>query len=233
MAHPLGPSDVDRAPSCRRVLGSKQGRARVARPKIIEAALRLLLERGVLRFSAADAGVAAGYSRGIAAHYFKLSDELLNAALDLLISRWAPAVNDNSGGLSDMLRYIQRLIELAFAHKQETAALLRIYSDAASHEGAALFIERLHDLYVTKIERFLKNAKDTGDLRAGLHPFSQAVEICGNAVAVAFEAVRRDDKFAGRQFVVGLLRNLSPKTDNDLAREAVMRTITAAEAESR
>ncbi len=49
---------------------------------ILDAAVRLVAEKGLDEFTLADAGEAAGYSRGLPAHYFGSKADLLSAVAD-------------------------------------------------------------------------------------------------------------------------------------------------------
>lgn len=57
---------------------TQAGRREEAEGKLLDAAIRLVAEKGYDGFSLADVGEAAGFSRGLPAHYFGRKEELLS-----------------------------------------------------------------------------------------------------------------------------------------------------------
>jgi TetR/AcrR family acrAB operon transcriptional repressor len=72
---------------------SKQPRKQVERreeaeTKILHAAIRLIVDKGYDRFSLAEVGEAAGYSRGLPAHYFGKKEDLLSEVVRYIVDNY-------------------------------------------------------------------------------------------------------------------------------------------------
>ncbi|MFX8164684.1 helix-turn-helix domain-containing protein, partial [Acinetobacter baumannii] len=63
-----------------------------AEHKILTAAIRLLVEKGYDRFSLAEVGYAAGYSRALPAHYFGKKEDLLSQVATYLVATYRESI---------------------------------------------------------------------------------------------------------------------------------------------
>jgi AcrR family transcriptional regulator len=86
---------------------SQAGRRDEAEQRLLAAAVRLVAEQGLERITLADVGAAAGYSRGLPAHYFGSKAGLVVALAGQLIGgsgkRWT-ARNPTAAALRAYLR---------------------------------------------------------------------------------------------------------------------------------
>jgi len=60
-----------------------------AESRLVEAAIRLVAERAMTGFTLAEVGEAAGYSRGLPAHYFGRKEDLLALAAQYTVKAYA------------------------------------------------------------------------------------------------------------------------------------------------
>jgi AcrR family transcriptional regulator len=56
--------------------------------RILQAAIRIISERGVDQLTLAEAGEGAGYSRALPAHYFGSREDLIVAVADHLVTSY-------------------------------------------------------------------------------------------------------------------------------------------------
>jgi AcrR family transcriptional regulator len=85
---------------------TQEERREEAEQRILDAATRLIADKGLDGFTLADVGEAAGFSRGLPAHYFKSKDGLLAAVVRRLLEEHFAAwfqVDSSDYDLEDML----------------------------------------------------------------------------------------------------------------------------------
>ena len=67
---------------------TQEERREEAERRLLEAAVRIIGKTGVETFTLADVGEAAGYSRGLPAHYFETKSGLLAAVVRYLVDNY-------------------------------------------------------------------------------------------------------------------------------------------------
>ncbi len=97
---------------------------RKRRQQILEAAVEVIVERGVCRARIADVAERGGTSVPLVLYYFKSKDELLNEALAFAEDRFHFAIFTELTNLETASERLVRLIELTCGH-ESTADLLR------------------------------------------------------------------------------------------------------------
>ena len=109
---------------------------------MIEAAVRLIAERGSRAVSIADIGEAAGYSRGIVTHRFGTKEELLAAVVDH--AQQVFSIASETGGLEELLAFVDRYLQLLHEAAPVGQAFLLLWAEAVAGEPALrpLFVER-------------------------------------------------------------------------------------------
>jgi AcrR family transcriptional regulator len=124
--------------------------SRKRRREILEAAVEVIVERGVCRARIADVAEIAGTSAPLVLYYFESKDRLLNEALAFAEDRFYLAIFAELTNLETASERLVRLIELTVGH-ESTADLLRedlalwtelwsraLRDEAASRKRAAL-----------------------------------------------------------------------------------------------
>jgi AcrR family transcriptional regulator len=116
-----------------------------AERRILEAAIRLVVDKGYDRFTLADVGAKAGYSRGLAAHYFGRKDELLAAVAQYIVERYRdrPVGADSAPpGIDRLSREIRRYVEQSPSRAAQALGVL--FSQARFHPPLARAITSLN-----------------------------------------------------------------------------------------
>jgi TetR/AcrR family acrAB operon transcriptional repressor len=95
---------------------SKQARTQAERRgeaerRILNAAIRLIVDKGYDRFTLAEVGELAGYSRGLPAHYFGKKEDLLSEVARFIVARYresSPETESMEPGLPRLAARIRR-----------------------------------------------------------------------------------------------------------------------------
>ncbi len=98
--------------------------SRKRRQQILEAAVEVIVERGVCKARIADVAERAGTSAPLVLYYFESKDRLLNEALAFAEDRFYLAIFAEMTDLETASERLVRLIELTCGH-ESTADLLR------------------------------------------------------------------------------------------------------------
>lgn len=148
---------------------TQEERRATAERRVIEAAARLIAERGSRAVSIADIGEAAGYSRAIVTHRFGTKEELLIAVVDHAQRTFA--IEAETGGLEELLAFVDRYL----ARLQEAApigqAFLLLWAEAVAGEPALrpLFVARDRSFRRVVADHVRRGIAD-GSVRADADP---------------------------------------------------------------
>ena len=155
----------------RSVVAAKQARTQAERRdeaerRILEAAIRLLVERGYDRFSLADVGEVAGYSRGLPGHYFGRKEDLLSQVAMFIVSRYYEAIIDTDAfqpGLPRVIARIRRYIE-GFGSRGHRA-LNVLFGEARVHPTLKRTITELNQNTRTRWQTEIQAGIKAGNVR--------------------------------------------------------------------
>jgi AcrR family transcriptional regulator len=188
-----------------------------AEQRLLAAAVQLVAERGLERITLADVGQAAGYSRGLPAHYFGGKSGMVVTLAAHLIEGFGRAldrVERHGPGLPRLLGTVAFYFDSARKDPLRTRALFVLMGDGLSN---GLIRDRLGDLNArsaTAFEVNLAAAMAAGEARAGIDARSMGVLILAalrGAVGQWLLAPDDIDLDAVRDaFVDALIRSLAP-----------------------
>lgn len=179
--------------------------------------MRLVAERGLERTTLSDVGEAAGYSRGLPAHYFGGKSGLivtLAAHLVDLFGRALDRTEHHGPGLERLLGSAAFYFDAAGKDHTKTRALFVLLGEGLSN---ALVTDRLAELNARSARGFevnLRAAITAGEIRPDIDPRSQSILILASlrgAVGQWLLAPGSIDLAALRdEFVASLRRSLIP-----------------------
>lgn len=188
-----------------------------AEQRLLAAAVGLVAERGLERTTLSDVGEAAGYSRGLPAHYFGGKSGLivtLAAHLIELFGRALDRVEHHGPGLERLLGSAAFYFDSAGKDHTKTRALFVLLGEGLSN---ALVTDRLAELNARSARAFeanLRAAIAAGEIRPDIDPRSQSILILASlrgAVGQWLLAPNAIDLTALRdEFVASLRRSLIP-----------------------
>lgn len=186
-----------------------------AEQRLLEAAIRLVGERGLERITLAEVGEAAGYSRGLPAHYFGGKDGLIVALASHVIDNFGRALERSEHhrpGLERLLGIAAFYLDSARRTPAATRALFVLLGEGLSN---SLVSQRLAQLNARSLKSFavnLRAAIAAREVRADVDADAQAVLILAGlrgAVGLWLLAPAAIDLGAVRdEFVASLRRSL-------------------------
>jgi AcrR family transcriptional regulator len=155
-----------------------------AESAILDAATRLIAEKGLDEFTLADAGEAAGYSRGLPAHYFGSKAELL-AAVGEHIRRWffegLAAHVQARRGLANLLAAVDFYFEVCSRDRIMMLALQTLLAGALNKPALAPAVAKLNRDSVRSVEVALRAGIANGEIRRGIDVDACSVQILATA----------------------------------------------------
>jgi AcrR family transcriptional regulator len=165
-------------------------RRETAERAILEAAKRIVAERGLDELTLNQAGEAAGYSRALPAHYFGTKSAMLHALADHIVAEYSVRVR--SGPIAS--HGLQRLIDVIIfcvndAERDPTT--VRVYQALL---GAGLTRTDLRPLgariarqAVDDIAGLIRDARSLGEVRQDVHARTEASLIIAALRGVLFQ----------------------------------------------
>jgi AcrR family transcriptional regulator len=187
-----------------------------AEQKLLAAAVRLVGERGLERITLAEVGEAAGYSRGLPAHYFGGKSGLIVTLAGHLIHRFGRALDrteHHARGLARLIGTVAFYFDSAGKDPVGTRALFVLLGEGLSNP---LVSDRLSELNIRSASAFevnLRAAIAAGEVRGDTDAGAQAILILAGlrgAVGLWLLAPEAIDLANVRdEFIASLKRNLA------------------------
>ena len=198
------------------------------RERLMDAALALFAERGVLAASVEEICERAGFTRGAFYSNFESKDELCLAVMrreaenDLAAARTAIATVPGGLSMAELDAMIPRAVEIfMFGQRSEEAALalaeLRLYGarTPAVREAIASLSEEFGRVFVETFDGALVQIGRQLSI-----PTGEAIEllnaVCSHAV-ISARLHGRPTGFAGAKQLTALLRSLIVRSDDQVA----------------
>jgi AcrR family transcriptional regulator len=180
-----------------------------AETKILTAAIRLLVDKGYDRFTLAEVGELAGYSRGLPAHYFGKKEDLLVEMMRYIIENYRSGVakiDDVEAGLPHLIARIRTYT--AGAGNRASRALGVLIAEAMFWPKLKRTISDLHSRGWKNWEDEIRAGVAAGNIRSDVNVAAQA--------AVIYAFLRGQMMFAG----------LDPKYDVQGTTDEFIATLT-------
>lgn len=151
-----------------------------AERRLLAAAVRLVAERGLERLTLTDIGEAAGYSRGLPAHYFGSKTGLIvtlaNHVVDGFV-RAAERADLRGDGLEKLMGIVAFYLDSAAREPTRTRALFVLLGEGLSNPLISKSLAALNARSVRGLESNLAAAIEAGEIRADIDPSAEAVLI--------------------------------------------------------
>ncbi|MGJ4932384.1 TetR/AcrR family transcriptional regulator [Bradyrhizobium sp. HKCCYLS2038] len=160
----------------RRPRRTQAHRREAAEAALLDAALSLISVRGVKGTTLAEVGEAAGYSKGIAAHYFKTKDRMLQATAEYVNEVYAQLLDEGSSkpGLETLMRFVEmsctpRRLELSRAiYLMQKEAFFDTW-------GLAEVFKKYNKRALKRLESEIRAGILEGEIRKDADPKSEAI----------------------------------------------------------
>jgi TetR/AcrR family acrAB operon transcriptional repressor len=189
-----------------------------AEAKILNAAIRLIVEKGYDRFTLTEVGEVAGYSRGLPAHYFGKKEDLLTEVVRYIVDNYRTDSSQIDKALAGLPRLIAAIrIYSKGAGSRESRALGALITEAMFRPKLKRAITTLHLRGAANWEERILAGVAAGNVRPDVNVKAQA--------AVIYAFLRGQMTFAGldpkfdieataEEFVQTLAQHLAPAADS-------------------
>jgi AcrR family transcriptional regulator len=144
---------------------------------MLEAAVQIVAERGLEDLTLAECGEAAGYSRGLAAHYFGSKEGLLTAIATHIVADYTRRLRAGlrtRTGLDGLLESISFYIE---SGRRNARVLRAFHAVLGSALKQARLSESIAELNRSSIEAFaqsIRRGQQAGTIRQDVDPVAEA-----------------------------------------------------------
>ncbi|MBO1361701.1 TetR/AcrR family transcriptional regulator [Acetobacter sacchari] len=156
---------------------SQAERREEAEKRLIDTAIELMASRGYDGFTLAEVGEAAGYSRGLPAHYFGKKDDLLVAVVEFLIEDYNRHFEKESRALGGMLRIETLVRSYTRAKGRSVRALSMLIGEAIVRPVLRRTITRLNAKGLERIESIIRDGITDNTIRPDVDVKRQAAII--------------------------------------------------------
>lgn len=159
---------------------SQAERREEAEARLLQAATALVAERGLERVTLADVGEAAGYSRGLPAHYFGSKAGLIVTLANQLVGgfgRSLDRVERHAPGLERLAGIVRFYLDSARKDPVRAKALLVLLADGLNNDLVREPLAALNARSVSAFETNLAAAIEKGEARADIDVAAQAILI--------------------------------------------------------
>lgn len=203
-----------RSSSERRTQAERRSEAERA---LLQAAVPIVAEHGLERFTLADVGEAAGYSRGLPAHYFGTKERFVGALAVHIVrnfGRGLARVEKHPAGFERLLGLCAYYFDSAQKDPKSTRALFAVFGEAITNAKLAKTIAELNDRSAAGIADNIRAASAAGQIRKGANARATArLILAGLRGAVAqwlMDPAGIDLRALRNEFLAGLKRSLLP-----------------------
>lgn len=173
-------------------------RRELAETQLLNAALRIVAERGTGSMTLADVGEAAGYSRGLPAHYFTNKDGLVDALTEFLVVRYRQKSTEGrkpQQGLEAILSKVEGYLAVAAEDLTMSRAFQVLIAEAFStgRRGTSKIAE-LTQSTLAFFEEQLRIGIRRNEIRPDVDPAHQAVIILGSLRGIIGQALVNENQ---------------------------------------
>lgn len=197
-----------------------EGRTQVQRRneaerRILDAAAAIAAEGGLEGITLAEAGVRAGYSRGLPAHYFRSKNDLISALGDYIIESFLArrrASHDHLTGFDGLLAAIKYYFEAPLENPEIVRAFHAVLAGALNAPAIATTVARLNRESAAEIASAISAGVKAKTLRSDINPAIEGVVILATIRGVIAQWLidpTIDLKRTGAEFISALKRRLS------------------------
>lgn len=186
-----------------------------AETQLLSAAIALLATRGYDGFTLAQVGEAAGFSRGLPAHYFGRKDAMLAKAVEVAVDRYVASLNrlpDAAPGMARIAALVRHHAQIG--DTQGSRALNILLAEASLRPELHAVIARLTEQGLQRLRRELEDGKAD----AAIAPAVEVEPVARMIFAflrgqMSFSIIdhQHDAKAAAEAFITILERALSPE----------------------
>jgi AcrR family transcriptional regulator len=149
-----------------------------AEARVLAAAAELVAEKGIDGLTLAEAGERAGYSRGLAGHYFGSKDELLAAMAETIHDEFNVLRRERqrgTTGFATLMATIDASFERPAVGLVKMRAYLAVLMGAAHKPALAEAVATFNRESATDFGRLIRTGIEAGDIRPDIDARTQAL----------------------------------------------------------
>lgn len=183
---------------------------------MLEAAVRIVAERGLEELTLAECGEAAGYSRGLAAHYFGSRDGLLTAIANHIVEDYSRRLRSGGGrhtGLEGLLDSVAFYIASGRSNVTVLRAFHAVLGSALKQAPSSNAIAVLNRNSIAAFAGLIRRGIERGEIRSNVDASAQASLIVaalrGIMTQWLLDPEHIDLDAIGREYIDALRRGLS------------------------
>jgi AcrR family transcriptional regulator len=191
-------------------------RTELSDQRMVEAAIAIILRRGISGLRLTEVGLRAGYSRGLATMRFRTMGRLLRRVAERLGNRWISAVTEAVGNrrglmaISAAIDTQQRILEPpASSIRVQYLILFNSLDPGASDRlnAARPVAAQRRDL-----ARWIREAVEDGEAPANIDPEAEAASILSTMIGMIFQSLL-DDKISPKVLCAKLKADIAARFD--------------------
>jgi len=153
-----------------------------AERRLLAAAVGIVSDRGVEGMTLAEVGEAAGYSRGLPAHYFGRKNDLVAAVASHIADGFANRLAQTSTkqpGMESLLHSVRAYFNGGLHAPASTRALLIALAEALTEPALSGAMSDVTRRSARRLAAMLRHGIERGEIRRNIDPHAQAVMILG------------------------------------------------------
>lgn len=214
---PAAPAAPAASPTAPRKTGAVARRTQLERrseaeARLLVAAREIISKKGWVGMTLAEVGIAAGYSKGLAAHHFGSKARLLRAVAAQINDEFMREVGcapQRRAGLDALIGFVETYLDRRDKRWVNTRALLVLMAEATmddSETGASL--GQFNRSVAALVEQHFHAGMRNGDMRSDIEPAAGAVIVIGALRGVMMQRLLKNssvDIKAVRRALVGML----------------------------
>ncbi len=165
-------------------------RREIAENAILEAAARIVADRGLEALTLNEAGEAAGYSRALPAHYFGTRSAMITALAKHILAKFVRRVRDDetpAPTLDNIIDRVRHYIDEACTDPDTLRAYQTILASGLTTPEAAGLVNKLNHDSIDGIAGLIHAAREAGEIRTDARPRAEASIILAAMRGVMFQ----------------------------------------------
>ncbi len=165
-------------------------RREAAERAILQAAEKIVAERGLEELNMSDVGEAAGYSRALPGHYFGTKSALIHALSDHILAGYAERMRSGSTesqGLEMLCDVVRFCIDDALHNPVAVRAYQIILIGGLTRPELKPMVDRITMQSIDDIAGLIMLARELGEVRADVNALAEAAIIISSIRGVLFQ----------------------------------------------
>jgi AcrR family transcriptional regulator len=153
-----------------------------AAQRMLAAAAEIISVHGVDGLTLAEVGTAAGYSRGLPAHYFGNKTGLLEAVATYIVDEFANHLAETSQfrpGLESLLGSIETFLSVKARSRKHATALQAVIAESLSEVALQPAMAALNKRSIRRLAGTIRAAIANGEVRQDIDDETTAIMILG------------------------------------------------------